>query len=574
MSSRKPGKSGGKQARGERAVETGQTLLGAELRADEGTGESTVPVNAETTRESGSGRWIMRQPVFEVDADSPLMPVWPWAGHRGWAYDLVRFMKPRVIAELGVHWGTSFFAFAQAVKDGGLSTRLVGVDTWRGDNHTGPYGNEVLESVRGIGRRRFPSVEFMLLPMTFDEALPQVADESIDLLHVDGFHEYAAVEHDFESWLPKLAPDGIVLLHDVAESTGYGSATFWKDLLKKYPGFAFEHSWGLGVVFPKGDRRLVELGEQNLADKIPLYTYRALNERYVIEVKDNAALAVSRMAAMETMEGIIKDRDHEIGLLKGIVSDRDGEIVLLKELVSQRDAQAASLSAESLLLKATGERLGVELVGVRERLSEIEASLRAAQAQADKVSGLEVRITIESRRADAAESVSAGLRTQVAELEAAGAELRSVQERTEASLAETRGRATALEAELAGLKAVVEGLETQRALHLSRIGDVEHRHDIMAANMRAMMVRIAQQQSDTEEVRRQVQEKHEMNEQLKAEMQRVAADVEMLALRVEQLERLEIEREKAGGGSRNGLASGRTPTAGTTSSHRAGRGAR
>lgn len=574
MSSRKPGKSGGKQARAARPEEAGQTLLGAESLADVGTIPPMAPAGVETTPEAEDGRWKVRQPVFEVDADSPLMPVWPWAGHRGWAYDLVRFMKPRVIAELGVHWGTSFFAFAQAVKDGKLSTRLVGVDTWRGDNHTGPYGNEVLESVREIGRRRFPAVEFMLLPMTFDEALPSVGDESIDLLHVDGFHEYEAVEHDFESWLPKLAPDGIVLLHDVAESTGYGSAAFWKDLLKKYPGFAFEHSWGLGVVFPKGDRRLAELREQNLADKIPLYTYRALNERYVIEVKDNAALAVSRMAAMETMEGIIRDRDHEIGLLKGIVSDRDGEIGLLKELISQRDAQAASLSAESLMLKATGERLDVELVGVRERLSEMESSLRSAQAQADKVSGLEVRITIEARRADAAEAASTGLRKQVEQLEAAGAELQRVQERTEALLAETRAKAAALEAELAGLKSVVEGLELQRALHLSRIGDVEHRHDIMSGNMRAMMVRIAQQQADTEAVRRQVQEKHEMNEQLKADMQRIAADVEMLALRVEQLERLEIEREKAGGGLKNVRTSGRAASTSTAASHRAGRGER
>ena len=86
--------------------------------------------------------------------------------------------------------------------------------------------------------------------MTFAEALPETPDGSVDLMHIDGFHTYEAVSEDFHAWLPKLAMGGVMLFHDVAETTGYGSAYFWSELREKYPGFHFTHSWGLGVLFP------------------------------------------------------------------------------------------------------------------------------------------------------------------------------------------------------------------------------------------------------------------------------------------------------------------------------------
>ena len=80
-----------------------------------------------------------------------------------------------------------------------------------------------------------------LLRMTFDDAAPLFKPRSVDLLHIDGLHEYAAVRHDFETWFPKVRPGGIVLLHDIAMRTGRLSAygELWEELSGQYPAFGF-----------------------------------------------------------------------------------------------------------------------------------------------------------------------------------------------------------------------------------------------------------------------------------------------------------------------------------------------
>lgn len=195
--------------------------------------------------------WIFHQPKLEYKSTlAKSLNAFGWVGHVNFAYDLVSYLKPKVIVELGTHWGVSFFSFCQAVKDNSPPTQLYAIDTWVGEKHTGFYGEKVITKVREIRDKFFRSLKIKLIRKTFDNALADFENHSIDLLHIDGLHTYEAVRHDLESWLPKLKKNGIVLMHDTSEvQRGFGVYKLWEELNKsKDHTFELTHSHGLGIL--------------------------------------------------------------------------------------------------------------------------------------------------------------------------------------------------------------------------------------------------------------------------------------------------------------------------------------
>lgn len=172
-----------------------------------------------------------------------------WHGHLPFAAWLTKNFKPAIIVELGSHWGHSYFTFCQAVKESSLTTQCYAVDTWQGDEHAGNYGDEVYAHANAHNKANYANFS-NLLRMTFDEALNHIADSSVDLLHIDGLHTYEAVKHDFDTWLPKLAPGAVVLFHDTnVREREFGVWKLWEELKRRYPNnLEFLHSHGLGVL--------------------------------------------------------------------------------------------------------------------------------------------------------------------------------------------------------------------------------------------------------------------------------------------------------------------------------------
>ena len=189
----------------------------------------------------------------------PLSIVQPfsWAGHLHFASWLITSYAPKHIVELGVHTGNSYFTFCQAVKEADLNAKCWAVDTWEGDIHAGKYDDSVYQNVLKHNLEHYSGFS-TLVRKSFDEARSEFKDGSIDLLHIDGLHTYEAVKHDFDTWLPKLAPGAIVLLHDInVFDRDFGVWKLWKEIKKKYPkNIEFLHSNGLGVL-------QIEGGEEN-----------------------------------------------------------------------------------------------------------------------------------------------------------------------------------------------------------------------------------------------------------------------------------------------------------------------
>jgi hypothetical protein len=198
---------------------------------------------------------IFDRPEVVTCMPDRLTDVTSWHEHIPFAFWIVANLKPKRIVELGVHKGDSYSAFCQAVALADQPSACFGVDTWQGEEHAGRYDESVWLEFSGYHANRYSGFS-KLLRLTFDEALSYFEDGSIDLLHIDGRHFYEDVRHDFESWLKKLSPTAVVLMHDTnVRERDFGVWKYWGELIDRYPNrhFEFMHGHGLGVVFP-GER--------------------------------------------------------------------------------------------------------------------------------------------------------------------------------------------------------------------------------------------------------------------------------------------------------------------------------
>jgi Methyltransferase domain len=180
-----------------------------------------------------------------MNEEDIFLPRSAWVGHEQFMDWLIGTKRPMKFVELGVHSGWSFFAACNAVKRFKTQTHCIGVDTFKGDDQTGFYSENIWHGVSTIQKTHFSGFS-ELWRMTFDEAADKVEGGTVDLLHIDGRHTYEDVKHDFETWEPKLFPGATVLFHDTQSYDGVKQ--FWNEIKTRYPHFEFEHAYGLGVL--------------------------------------------------------------------------------------------------------------------------------------------------------------------------------------------------------------------------------------------------------------------------------------------------------------------------------------
>lgn len=133
-----------------------------------------------------------------------------WTDHLYFAYDLVAPLKPRVMAELGVDRGESYFAFCQSVVENKTGTRCFEIDAWHGDQHARGHDESTFAQVFVHNRANYGTFS-TLMRTSFDSALETFAPTSSDILRIDNFRSAAALRHVVESRLPKGQLGGAIL---------------------------------------------------------------------------------------------------------------------------------------------------------------------------------------------------------------------------------------------------------------------------------------------------------------------------------------------------------------------------
>ena len=288
--------------------------------------------------------WVVSDPSYDADQLNPKLKFAYWEGHRDFAYDLLHFVRPARLVELGSQYGCSLFTFCQAVRDFKLNTEINAVDMWSGDIGAEMSGEEVYALVQKTAATYYPEVKLHLFQMRFDQALPDFADESIDILHIDGGHTFEDVERDFTTWLPKLKENGIVLFHDVYSPIDQGSCDHWEKTKKEYDCyFDFTHSCGLGVLFPKGRYWYDKLEAAGFFKYYKdLYFYRSKYKYTQARFDELKGLYEERYLAIEQQSKMIDERDARIAADEKLVAEKDAAIASQTKLIEERDATIAS----------------------------------------------------------------------------------------------------------------------------------------------------------------------------------------------------------------------------------------
>jgi O-antigen biosynthesis protein len=402
-----------------------------------------------------------------------------WLGHVPFAFWLAEATKPLCFVELGTQAGVSYCAFLQAAERLAFPIKAFAVDTWVGDPHAGTYSEEVFPNLISHHDVRYSSFS-TLLRMTFDQAAPYFDDGSIDLLHIDGYHTYEAVAHDFANWLPKLSSRAVVLLHDTnMREREFGVWRLWAEESARYPSFQFVHSYGLGILAigsdaPEPIRWLVDQSRDPGATRQIWDFFSTLGQNVIEQrLRRNAdALVAASAEHLKHVEAQLADAQCEDTRKTAALAEGKAYTGRLEEELRARDvalAEAAraaeasraerEISAEALsdvrqaahAQKIERQALSAALIQAR-RVGDAErAAAQGAGAERDKIAAALVSTEAEYRKAATA-LVEAGAYARHIEREFA---------KTVTALRQADGYARSLEAEFARTAAQKESLVVQ-----------------------------------------------------------------------------------------------------------------
>ena len=313
-----------------------------------------------------------------------------WLSHTPFAFWMVDALQPTTFVELGCHSGNSYSSFAQAVQTLGLSTACYAVDTWLGDRHAGSFDESVFAEWSEYHERRFASFS-RLIRSTFDEALEHFPDGAIDLLHIDGYHTFEALSHDFEAWRPKMSNRGIVLCHDVnVRESDFGAWRVWERVAREYPSFAFLHGHGLGVLGIGPDLpaplKWLFAADEDQANTVRLFFARlgasvtaqhtaARAQRASTEAREAAAAA--ERAAAEAQQAMDKAQQTAAQAQQTALEAQQAMTVTQQAAIEAQQALGAEVAARD-------QRLGQATTALEAMRSE-HARLRDALAAAEGV---------------------------------------------------------------------------------------------------------------------------------------------------------------------------------------------
>jgi glycosyltransferase involved in cell wall biosynthesis/SAM-dependent methyltransferase/predicted O-methyltransferase YrrM len=170
-----------------------------------------------------------------------------------WLFELVRAAQPRIVLEIGLDFGGTFFLWSRTAAP---DAQLLAIDT----KPVGRFGDW---SPFSIVRKSFAvGLQHITLLMgsdshedtTWRRIVVLLDGRAIDFLFIDGDHSYDGVWQDFKMYSSLVAPGGLIAFHDISQNPAEwtkGVAQFWREFTRAHETEEFvvndEPGFGIGV---------------------------------------------------------------------------------------------------------------------------------------------------------------------------------------------------------------------------------------------------------------------------------------------------------------------------------------
>jgi cephalosporin hydroxylase len=153
-----------------------------------------------------------------------------------WLFELVRAARPRVVLEIGLDFGGTFFLWSRAAAP---DAHLLAIDM----KPVGRFGDW---SPFSLVRRGFAAgsqrVTLLMNTDSHSEITRQRVEvllngRAVDFLFIDGDHSHDGVWQDFKTYAPFVAPGGLIAFHDVSANPAEwtkGVAQFWREFTSEH----------------------------------------------------------------------------------------------------------------------------------------------------------------------------------------------------------------------------------------------------------------------------------------------------------------------------------------------------
>ncbi len=263
------------------------------------------------------------------------------------------------IVEVGSFMGLSSIVMAHAlIANQNEGARLYCVDTWQGSPEHQQMEVVKEEKLYDIFIRNIQDagVDHIICPVRkrSTEAAADFADESADLIFIDGDHSFEACYADLKAWYPKLKPGGILIGHDCVPGSGVRQA------LEK---FTAEYQLSYRVTEPPDAHYIFEISKPLLSQvphppsRTPLTVIvHTRNEERNIE----ACLASVKDWADEIIVMDMESTDRTVEIARRY-TDKVFSHPLIRDFDAARNVSAEYASHEWILYLDADERMTPKL---------------------------------------------------------------------------------------------------------------------------------------------------------------------------------------------------------------------